>query len=67
MRACLADAVDRSHLSDPLTRCHRGKVRDGHRPVYIAMGVDVEGRKNVLGLWLRKGDEGAKFLLRCAQ
>jgi putative transposase len=43
------------------------KVRDGHsvvnRPVYIAMGVDVEGRKNVLGLWLGKGDEGAKFWL----
>ncbi|HET6919800.1 MAG TPA: IS256 family transposase [Jiangellaceae bacterium] len=43
------------------------KVRDGHvvvnRPVYIALGVDVEGRKHVLGLWLGKGDEGAKFWL----
>ncbi len=42
-------------------------VRDGHtvvkRPVYIAMGVDVEGRKNVLGLWLGKGGEGSKFWL----
>jgi putative transposase len=43
------------------------KVRDGHvvvnRPVYIALGVDIEGRKHVLGLWLGKGDEGAKFWL----
>lgn len=43
------------------------KVRDGHtvvnRPVYIALGVDVDGRKEVLGLWLGKGDEGAKFWL----
>ena len=43
------------------------KVREDrvvvNRPVYIALGVDVEGRKHVLGLWLGKGDEGAKFWL----
>lgn len=43
------------------------KVRSDHivvnRPVYIALAVDVEGRKHVLGLWLGKGDEGAKFWL----
>ena len=43
------------------------KVRDGHtivnRPVYIAMGVDIDGAKHVLGLWLGSGDEGAKFWL----
>lgn len=43
------------------------KVREGHvvvnRPVYIALGVDIDGRKHVLGLWLGKGDEGAKFWL----
>ena len=27
------------------------------------MAVDVDGRKHVLGLWLGKGDEGAKFWL----
>jgi putative transposase len=27
------------------------------------MAVDIEGRKHVLGLWLGKGDEGAKFWL----
>jgi len=43
------------------------KVRSDHlvvnRPIYIAMAVDIEGRKHVLGLWLGKGDEGAKFWL----
>ncbi len=43
------------------------KVRSEHvvtnRPVYLAMGIDVEGRKNVLGMWLGKGGEGSKFWL----
>src|SRR3989304_8836448 len=43
------------------------KVRSDHvvvnRPVYIALAVDVEGQKHVLGIWLGKGDEGAKFWL----
>lgn len=43
------------------------KVRSDHvvvnRPVYIAMAVDLEGAKHVLGIWLGKGDEGAKFWL----
>jgi putative transposase len=43
------------------------KVRSEHvvtnRPVYLAMGIDVEGRKHVLGMWLGKGGEGAKFWL----
>jgi putative transposase len=43
------------------------KVRtDGrvtNRPVYIAMAVDLDGAKHVLGLWLGSGDEGAKFWL----
>jgi putative transposase len=34
-----------------------------NRPVYIAMGVDVQGAKHVPGLWLGKGGEGAKFWL----
>ena len=38
-----------------------GRVRN--RPVYIALGIDLEGRKHVLGLWLGTGDEGAKFWL----
>jgi putative transposase len=43
------------------------KVRtDGrvtNRPVYIAMGIDVDGHKDVLGLWLGAGGEGAKYWL----
>lgn len=40
------------------------KVRDGqvaNRPVYAAIGVTVDGRKDVLGLWMGTGGEGAKF------
>lgn len=41
------------------------KVRDGgtvvNKAAYVAVGVDVEGRKHVLGVWIGDGDEGAKF------
>ncbi|ALE85289.1 transposase [Pseudonocardia sp. HH130629-09] len=40
------------------------KVRDGqvaNRPVYAAIGVTVDGCKDVLGLWMGVGSEGAKF------
>jgi transposase-like protein len=40
------------------------KIRDGqvaNRPVYAAIGVTLEGRKDVLGLWAGTGGEGAKF------
>lgn len=44
------------------------KIRDGivqNRPVYLAVGVDLEGRKHVLGIWIGSGDaEGAKFWLQ---
>jgi transposase-like protein len=43
------------------------KVRDGgvvaRRPAYLAVGVDVEGRKQILGVWLGDGGEGASFWL----
>jgi len=43
------------------------KVRtDGrvmNRPVSIAMAVDLDGCKHVLGLWLGNGDEGSKYWL----
>ena len=34
-----------------------------NRAAYVAIGVDVEGRKHVLGVWLGDGGEGAKFWL----
>lgn len=39
---------------------HEGRVEN--RAVYVAIGVDLEGRKDVLGLWT-SGNEGAKFWL----
>ncbi len=40
------------------------KIRDGqvaNRPVYAAIGVTLEGDKDILGLWAGAGGEGAKF------
>lgn len=41
------------------------KVRDGqvrNRPFYAAIGVDLDGRKDVLGMWAGDGDgESAKY------
>ena len=40
------------------------KVRDGqvaNRPIYAAIGVSLEGDKDILGLWAGTGGEGAKF------
>jgi putative transposase len=39
---------------------HEGRVEN--RAVYVALGVDLEGRKDVLGLWT-SASEGAKFWL----
>jgi putative transposase len=40
----------------------RQEGRVENRAVYVAIGVDLEGRKDVLGLWT-SGNEGAKFWL----
>jgi putative transposase len=41
------------------------KIRDGqvaNRPVYVAMGVNMDGQRDVLGMWVGPtGGEGAKF------
>ena len=34
-----------------------------NRAAYLGVGVDVDGRKHVLGVWLGDGGEGAKFWL----
>jgi len=39
---------------------HEGRIEN--RAVYVAMGINLEGRKEVLGLWT-SGNEGAKFWL----
>lgn len=43
------------------------KIRDGqvtNRPVYAAIGVTVDGERDILGLWVGSGGEGAKFWLQ---
>ena len=40
------------------------KVRDGqvaNRPIYAAIGVNLDGERDILGLWAGAGGEGAKF------
>ena len=42
------------------------KIRDGqvtNRPIYAAIGVTVNGERDILGLWAGDGGEGAKFWL----
>jgi putative transposase len=43
------------------------KVRDGqvrNKPIYVAIGVTVNGERDILGLWAGDGNEGAKFWLQ---
>src|SRR4051794_14568985 len=40
---------------------HEGRV--GNRAVYVAIGIDLEGQKDVLGLWT-SNNEGSKFWLQ---
>ncbi|CAB4930404.1 unannotated protein [freshwater metagenome] len=49
--------------------CIHVKIREGNvanRPIYVAMGVTVDGTRDILGLWVGEhGDgEGAKYWLR---
>jgi transposase-like protein len=47
--------------------CVNVKVRDGqvaNRPVYMAVAVTAEGRRDILGLWIGDGGEGAKYWLQ---
>ncbi|MBC2637842.1 IS256 family transposase [Rhodococcus wratislaviensis] len=42
------------------------KIRDGqvaNRPIYVAIGVTTAGEREILGLWVGDGGEGAKFWL----
>jgi len=43
------------------------KIRDGavaNRPVYVAMGINLDGERDVLGMWVGpSGGEGAKYWL----
>jgi putative transposase len=42
------------------------KIRDGavaNRPIYTAVGVTTDGERDILGLWVGTGGEGAKYWL----
>jgi putative transposase len=42
------------------------KIRDGqvrNKPIYVVIGVTVNGERDILGLWAGDGSEGAKFWL----
>lgn len=42
------------------------KIRDGrvaNRPIYMALAVTAEGHRDILGLWVGDGGEGAKYWL----
>ena len=71
--AVLADMTE--WLNRPLERVYVAvfidaivvKIRDGqvtNRPVYTAIGVTVDGQRDILGLWVGSGGEGAKFWLQ---
>jgi transposase-like protein len=43
-------------------------IRDGqtaNRPVYIAVGINLAGERDVLGMWVGTGGEGAKHWMTC--
>jgi putative transposase len=43
------------------------KIRDGqvtNRPAYTAIGVTADGTRDILGIWIGTGGEGAKFWLQ---
>ena len=42
------------------------KVRDGqvrNKPIYVVIGVTINGERDILGLWAGDGSEGARFWL----
>ena len=45
----------------------RVKIRDqgsvGNKAVYLALGIDADGKKDVLGIWIEQ-NEGAKFWMK---
>lgn len=39
------------------------KIREGqvtNRPIYVVVGINCDGERDVLGLWAGNGGEGAK-------
>ena len=65
MNSWLARPLDRVYPVVFIDAIHV-KVRDGqvaNRAFYVAIGVSVEGKRDILGIWPSSGAEGAKFWL----
>lgn len=58
------DAVYAIVYLDALVVKMRVNGRVENRAVYVAIGIGMEGCKEVLGLWT-SANEGAKFCCRC--
>jgi putative transposase len=52
-------------VSGDLHRRHHGEGprRARNKPIYVVIGVTVNGERDILGLWAGDGGEGAKFWL----
>jgi putative transposase len=58
--------LDHARLPGVVHRRACRKVRDGqvvNRPIYVVIGVTVNGERDILGLWAGDCSEGAKFWL----
>jgi len=43
------------------------KIRDGqvaNRPIYTGVALNVDGERDILGLWAGDGGEGTKYRIR---
>jgi len=64
MNEWLARPLDPTYAAIFIDAVHV-KIRDGqvaNRPIYVAMGVNLDGQRDVLGMWVGPtGGEGAKF------
>lgn len=62
MNSWLARPLDRVYPVVLIDAIHV-KIRDGvvaNRPIYVAVGITLAGERDVLGLWVGTGGEGAK-------
>lgn len=59
----MAEPPAGSGLPGGFVDCVNVKVRDGqvaNHPVYMAVAVTADGHRDILGLWVGDGGEGAK-------
>src|ERR1019366_237133 len=66
-RARLGQTAAGGHLPDRVPGLHGAEVREGgtvqRRALYLALGVTLDGDRDVLGMWFQEA-EGAKFWMQ---